>query len=404
MKCWGQKLDPSAMRMLDCEVSGPAVIADLQRLGERLGHRMSGWEQAGIRVALPWAELGRREVVEVVAAFTGGGWPEFAVAGDVSDAELLVSAGCPRVLVDRAPFGTFAWSRLAELARVAEITVVVDHYLQAECWQAALERASAVMGFRGRLLIGVNLGRNEYGVRPGVDTVELAWGVSRFGRLQFEGLWGQLPDFVRPGEEPGAEAVFRLLADLERQCHSRGVVCDRLVVQVAPEILTSATVAADGHLTSGQPPKVVWALSAFPQVGNANSVGDRALSANASVAIGLPGDGANGPAVSQSMDCGLLARVISRPHLDRAVVGLGARFRGALDDASPVSEWPEIRVQSRGLSDCTLELGESVRDLQIGDWVVLQTREPGDLWRSSLPLVDVGSGLVRRVIPPPSGR
>jgi D-serine deaminase-like pyridoxal phosphate-dependent protein len=92
--------------------------------------------------------------------------------------------------------------QVASLCRSATVTVVCDHFAQAEPIAAACRSEEVAAG----LLLRVDVGRQRLGIRPGPDLADLACGVSRLAGVRLAGL------FVGETSVP-IGSVGRLVAD-----------------------------------------------------------------------------------------------------------------------------------------------------------------------------------------------
>ncbi len=102
----------------------------------------------------------------------------------VSEAEALVAAGVPDVLVSNQVVGPRKLARLASLATRARMGVCVDHPDNVDELAAAASAAGADMA----VLVEVDVGAGRCGVAPGEPALALARRVASHDRLRFAGL------------------------------------------------------------------------------------------------------------------------------------------------------------------------------------------------------------------------
>jgi len=103
----------------------------------------------------------------------------------VSEAEVMAAGGISSILISSEIAGDQKISRLANLARRAEIIVCVDNLINARALgQAALE-ADTVL----QVLVEVDIGLKRCGINP-KDAVSFAVEVSRLPGVRFSGLMG----------------------------------------------------------------------------------------------------------------------------------------------------------------------------------------------------------------------
>jgi len=121
----------------------------------------------------------------------------------LGEAEVMVAAGVPEILLSTEIVGAQKVARLAALSRHARILTVVDDAGAAR----AISDAAAAAGIRVPALIDLNVGQQRTGVLPGGPALELAREVGRMPGLTLVGVQGyeghlqHLESAARRGEQ-----------------------------------------------------------------------------------------------------------------------------------------------------------------------------------------------------------
>ena len=102
----------------------------------------------------------------------------------VSEAEALVNAGVPDVLVSNQVINPNMIERLAAMATRAKVMVCVDDIDNIDDLSAAAVRFNADLG----VLVEIDVGAGRCGVAPGADAVPLAKKIDAAANLTFKGL------------------------------------------------------------------------------------------------------------------------------------------------------------------------------------------------------------------------
>lgn len=161
------------------EIPTPALLLDAAGLEANLG-RMAECVAASGRNLRPHAkahkcvEIARRQI----AAGAIG-----VCAATVSEAELMVRAGIPGVLLTSPIADPGKCLRMAALPGVS---VVVDHPAQVSMYAEAAQRAGTTL----RVLVDIDVGDHRTGVAAGEAAAHLAETIASHPRLQFCGLQG----------------------------------------------------------------------------------------------------------------------------------------------------------------------------------------------------------------------
>uniref|UniRef100_A0A7C4LM19 DSD1 family PLP-dependent enzyme n=1 Tax=Schlesneria paludicola TaxID=360056 RepID=A0A7C4LM19_9PLAN len=319
------------------QLDTPVLCLDLERFEHNLATMAQVVSTAGKAwrphvkghktTAIAWRELGEG-AVGITCAKLG-------------EAEVLAAAGIRNILVANVLAGPRKVERAAALCRSCDLILCCDHFAQAEPLAAACRR----LGVTCRVLVDINIGMNRTGIRPGRDAVDLGQAIDRLPGLQLMGIMGYEGHLMRVADPvEKAQRVQDAMGILER-CrdlfHRGGLRCD----------IVSAGGTGTLYLTSQCP--AVTELQAGGGV-----FGDPLYTEGMGV-TGLV------PALT------VLATVISRPDLDRAVLDAGRKAVNPDLCLPLVKDHPEARVQSLSAEHAVLQLGPGAQDLRIGDQVEL---------------------------------
>ncbi|MCB1741749.1 MAG: DSD1 family PLP-dependent enzyme [Gammaproteobacteria bacterium] len=171
---------PAEIGMPLSEVDTPALIVDLDAFEHNLERMAEKVRRHGVRIR-PHAKTHKCAVI---------GQRQMALGAvglccqKVSEAEALVDAGIPDVLVSNEVVGERKLRRLAALARRARVGVCVDDARNVRDLGEAAGAAGAELG----VLVEIDVGGNRCGVTPGAAAVELAQRVAATPGLRFDGL------------------------------------------------------------------------------------------------------------------------------------------------------------------------------------------------------------------------
>ncbi len=104
----------------------------------------------------------------------------------LGEAETLINADIPDILIANQIVGKQKIVRLVNLAKTSDIMIAVDNAQNIQ----DLSDAAKTKNVSIRILVEVNIGMNRCGVEPGLATYELARKVIKCPNLKFEGLMG----------------------------------------------------------------------------------------------------------------------------------------------------------------------------------------------------------------------
>ncbi len=261
----------------------------------------------------------------------------------VFEAEQLVSAGIPDVLIANLVIDAQKLQRVAKLCHIGNPIVVCDHFAQAE----ALSGVCQHFGKKCRVLIDVDLGMHRTGIRPGPDAARLAQGINSLPGINLVGAMGyegHLFSLTNPElKHARIMTAMSLLEELRNFMLKNGICCNILSAGA-----TGAYQSAIQHpaVTEVRCGGGIFGDSYYTNICNVNG-----LSATSTV----------------------LATVISRSALDRAVINVGKTSIGTYPLSPQVTHTVlgrpllDARVLEMSADQTTLELGTESQALIIGD-------------------------------------
>jgi D-serine deaminase-like pyridoxal phosphate-dependent protein len=261
--------------------------------------------------------------------------------GKVSEAEVFAQAGVWDILIANMIVGPAKWNRVAALCRLADPIVACDHYAQIE----PLARVCREWGVECRAIVEVDIGMERVGARPGRDTLELAQAIDRLEGVRLAGIMGYEGHLLRlPDADEKSRRVREAMGVLEH--------CRDLLLKSGLECgIVSAGGTGSYQLTANHP--VVTELQA-----GGGLFGDPFYTDTCGAA-GLR------PAMT------VLATVVSRGALDRAVVDSGRKTTNGDVHMPLVKGYPDARVVGLSAEHGKLELGPQSQELRIGDKIEL---------------------------------
>ncbi len=162
------------------DIDTPALIVDLDALERNLQLMANAVRGSGVALR-PHAKSHK---CPDIARLQMGLGAVGVCCQTVREAEVLVAAGIPDVLVTNEVVGVAKSVRLAALARDARVAVLVDH----EHNVARLGAAAADAGATLRALVEVDVGAHRCGVEPGRAAAMLAQAIADVPALEFGGI------------------------------------------------------------------------------------------------------------------------------------------------------------------------------------------------------------------------
>jgi D-serine deaminase-like pyridoxal phosphate-dependent protein len=183
------------------ELDTPALVIDLDIM-ERNLRRVADYCKAHELRLRPHTKthklpaVGRRQLDSGAVGLT---------VAKVGEAEVMLGANTPDLLVAYPVMGRSKLERLMQVAKKTRVTVALDNIGLAQQLSEAARAAQVEIG----VLAEVDAGLNRVGVSPGPELIELARGIQRLPNLKFEGI-DFYPGHVRDTGERGMEQMRKL--------------------------------------------------------------------------------------------------------------------------------------------------------------------------------------------------
>lgn len=260
----------------------------------------------------------------------------------VSEAEVMAAAGIRDILIANMIVGEKKWERVASLCRSADPIIAVDHFAQAE----PLAQICHKHGVAPRVIIEMDIGLNRVGARPGSHTLELAQAISKLKGVKFVGVMGYEGHLL--SVEDQAEKRKQIFSAMDMLIQSRdamvksGVCCD--IVSAGGTGSFQITSDYTGGVTELQ---AGGGIFADPLYRNHMALKDLDYSLS------------------------VLATVVSRPALDRAVLDSGRKTLNPDHEPPVVKGRPDAKMIRMSAEHCELSLGKESQNLKIGDKIEL---------------------------------
>jgi len=168
----------------------------------------------------------------------------------LSEAEVMVDAGLPDVLVAVQVIGAAKVDRLLRLARRAKVTTVVDSLEGAE----PIARAFDAGGMTVDVLLEVDIGYHRCGVDPG-EALALARSLSQLPGLNLVGVMGyegHLYDLSgRDAVEDAARQSYEALTMVAKALRHAGIAAPRVSIGASAGARAAATVSGITEVRAG---------------------------------------------------------------------------------------------------------------------------------------------------------
>lgn len=223
--------------MLISEIETPALLIDIEIMERNLRRAADYARDHDLRLRphtkthkIP--EFGRRQLDLGAAGLT---------VAKVGEAEVMLGANPPDLLVAYPIIGRKKLTRLMEIVRKTPVTVALDSLFAAR----QLSEAARQMRLSIGVLAEMDVGLGRTGVRPGEELVQLALGITRLPRLTFEGI-AFYPGHIRAPEEK-EQALSKLGALV------RSVLADFRLADIEVKIVSGGSTPTlyQSHLVHG---------------------------------------------------------------------------------------------------------------------------------------------------------
>ncbi len=259
----------------------------------------------------------------------------------VSEAEVMASAGIRNILVANMVVGQPKWERVASLCKSAEPIIACDHFAQVEPLAAICRRR----GVTCKMLIEVNIGLNRVGITPGRDTLELAQAIDKLDGVELAGIMGYEGHLLKV-EDPDdkrrqIDEAMAVLVGCHDEIVKHGIACD----------IVSAGGTGSYQYTSDCPgiTELQCGGGIFADPMYRNQMGVKNLDYSLTI----------------------LATVVSRPSLERAILDSGRKTVNPDAHLPVVKSYPDAEAVRLSAEHCELTLGPESQNLKIGDKVEL---------------------------------
>jgi D-serine deaminase-like pyridoxal phosphate-dependent protein len=183
------------------DIDTPALLVDLDAMERNLGRVAEYTQKHGLRLR-PHTKthksprIGRRQLDLGAAGLT---------VAKVGEAEVMLEAAPPDMLVAYPVIGPTKLKRLMAVARQTRVTVSLDSLGAARQLSEAAQGAGVSVG----VLAETDVGLGRVGVSPGQELLDLARGIQRLAGLSFEGI-AFYPGHIKDNGEAGKEALTAL--------------------------------------------------------------------------------------------------------------------------------------------------------------------------------------------------
>ncbi|HEX5503884.1 MAG TPA: DSD1 family PLP-dependent enzyme [Thermomicrobiales bacterium] len=258
----------------------------------------------------------------------------------LGEAEVMVEAGIPDILIANQIVGPVKIARLMGLLHHARVTVAADDPANLRDLSAAAQAHGVELG----VLVEVNTGMNRCGVEPGEPAVALAKVAADLPNIRFRGLQAYEGHLVSIGDE--GERAAKVRAALEPVRDTRAALdAAGLPVELVSGggTGTFALTGTLGWFDEIQAGSYVFMDNSYGQVGGVGGRFAQALT--------------------------VLATVISRPAADRAVLDIGRKTLGTDHGEPRVKDLDGVRFLSYSEEHTKLAVEGPARDLRPGDVV-----------------------------------
>ena len=329
---------PAEIGMPLADVDTPALVIDLDAFERNLRAMAGNVAAAGVRFR-PHSKTHKCAVIarrQMALGAVG------VCCQKVSEAQALVRAGVPDVLVSNQVVGRRKIARLAALAREAKVGVCVDDADNA----AEIGEAAAAAGVSIDVLVEVDVGAGRCGVAPGEEALALAQTVAATGGLRFAGLQAY----------HGSAQHIRDFADRRRAIESAAALASATVDLLAGEGIECGTVAGGGTGT--------WQFEAASGVYNELQAGSY-IFMDVDYAENLDESGRPFAAFEHSLF--VYATVMSRPDRERAVLDAGLKSVATDRGLPRVAEHDSAVVLKAADEHVVVDLSGSNAGAALGD-------------------------------------
>lgn len=224
-----------------CDLDTPALLIDLEIMERNLRRAADYARASGLRLR-PHTKthkvpaIGRKQLDSGAVGLT---------VAKVGEAEVMLNAEPPDLLVAYPVIGRAKLERLMQVARKTQVTVALDSLVAARQLSEAAREAHVEIG----VLAEVDAGLNRVGVSPGPELLELARGIRSLPSLRFEGIDFYPGHIRRPGEK--VEELSRLIQSILADFRAEGIEAHVVSGGSTPSLFHSHRVAGLNEIRPG---------------------------------------------------------------------------------------------------------------------------------------------------------
>jgi D-serine deaminase-like pyridoxal phosphate-dependent protein len=319
------------------DLDTPILCIDLERMESNIQRMADFCRQHGVQ----WRPHQKCHKTPAVAMRQLAAGAIGVTCAKVSEAEVMAAGGVRDILIANMIVGERKIERVASLCRWAEPIVACDHFAQVEPLAATCRRHGVTV----RVLIEVNIGLDRVGTRPGTDTLHLAQAIDQLQGVKLAGVMGyegHLLTVAEPHEKR---------RQIEKSIGTLVGCRDLLVKSGVPCEIVSAGGTGSYQITATLPG--VTELQAGGGIFMDPFYRDKCHVEGLDFALTV------------------LATVVSRPTLDRAVLDSGRKTLNPDVGMPLVVGHSDAVVKRLSAEHCELNLGPKSQDLKLGDKVEL---------------------------------
>ena len=221
-----------------CEVETPALVIDRPALTRNIANMAAISAQSGVKLR-PHAKT--HKSTEIARLQMDAGAIGIACA-TVAEAEMLVAAGIPNVLLT-APVATPAkFARLAALNRRSPLTITIDHVEQVAAAAAAVACDHPPLS----VIVDTDVGQGRTGVTDIAEGMALARAIASRPQLRFAGIQGFAGNAQHIPEPVARRVAAEKAAGMLRQ-----FAAALAEANLHPEIITGSGTGTHGQDRAG---------------------------------------------------------------------------------------------------------------------------------------------------------
>lgn len=165
----------------------------------------------------------------------------------VGEAEVMMEANPPDLLVAYPVIGRAKLDRLMEVAKRTRVTVALDSLFAARQLSEAAQAAQISIG----VLAEVDVGLGRVGVCPGPELLRLAQGIERLPCLTFEGITCYPGHIKHTSDQPAIENLSRTIQSIVDDFRGAGIELRVVSAGSTPTLFRSHEIAGINEIRPG---------------------------------------------------------------------------------------------------------------------------------------------------------